>query len=145
MNARIGGTVDSIRRRPGIPTPAAAGRAALAATLALACGSAAAEKLVMPAGMGGVPDIGHIPCVVFNEMMVVAPLGTQHSLLTWAAGYLKGATGKSLQELADAVPPAGEPWTYERMAGGLVAFCASNPQATTDAAAADLARALGGG
>jgi hypothetical protein len=115
---------------------------ALAALLAVAAGPAAAEKLVMPAGMGGVPDIGHIPCAVFNEMMVVAPLGTRHSLLTWTAGYLKGSSGKSLQELADHAPTAGKPWTYESIAEELVAYCAAQPAATTDAAAVALARKL---
>lgn len=111
--------------------------------LLLGCSSAMAEKLVMPKGMGGVPDIGAIPCSVFNEMSVVAPLGTRHSLLTWSAGYLQALTGRSLQQLSDTAGPADQPWTYDRLAAELAAYCEANPQAVTRDAAAALARALG--
>jgi hypothetical protein len=126
-----------IYRFPTVPA------AVLGTLLALTAGGAAAGKLVMPKGMGGVPDIGAIPCSVFNEMIVVAPLGTRHSLLTWSAGYLQAVTGKSLQDVADAADAAGGPWTYDRLAGELAAFCAANPKSATRDAAADLSRKLG--
>jgi hypothetical protein len=103
----------------------------------------AGEKLVMPRGMGGVPDIGAIPCSVFNEMTVVGPLGTRHSLLTWSAGYLQALTGKSLQEVVDGADSGNAPWTYDRLADALAGYCAKNPQALTRDAAASLSRSLG--
>jgi hypothetical protein len=111
--------------------------------LLLASGTAVADRLKMPTGMGGVPDIGAIPCSVFNEMAAVAPLGTRHSLLTWSAGYLQGVTGKSLQESADAASVGGQAWTYDRLASELAAYCKDNPKAVTREAAANLARKLG--
>lgn len=117
----------------------------LGACLLLAAGSAAAEKLVMPKGMGGVPDIGAIPCEIFNQMMVVGPLGTRHSLLTWTAGYVQAFTGRSLQDVADAADVRNGPWTYDRLADELVAYCKANPQAAARQAAVNLARTLGVG
>jgi hypothetical protein len=119
-------------------------RAALGGVvLMLTAGSASADRLVMPKGMGGVPDIGAIPCSVLNEMSVVAPLGTRHSLLTWSAGYLQALTGKSLQEVADAAGAGSGAWTYDRLTGELAAYCKDNPKAVTREAAANLARKLG--
>lgn len=114
-----------------------------ALALLLASGGAAAEKLVMPPGMGGVPDIGAIPCKVFNEMNRIAPLGTRHSLITWSAGYLKAVSGKPLQEVVNAADRTGPPWTYDRLAGDLVAYCAANPTAITGDAVSTVAKTLG--
>lgn len=111
--------------------------------LMLTAGSATADRLVMPKGMGGVPDIGAIPCSVLNEMSVVAPLGTRHSLLTWSAGYLQALTGKTLQDVTDAANAGGGSWTYERLTSELAAYCKDNPKAVTREAAANLARKLG--
>jgi hypothetical protein len=123
-----------------------AGRRALPAlALLLATGSASAAKLTLPPGMGGVPDIGAIPCEVLSDMMRIGPLGTRHSLLTWTAGYLKALSGKSLQELTDAASAAGRPWTYEQLGDDLVAYCAANPKAVTADAATSLAGKLGVG
>lgn len=111
--------------------------------LLLAAGLASAEKLAMPRGMGGVPDIGAIPCSVINEMMVVAPLGTRHSLVTWSAGYLNALTGKTLQEVTDSAGATGGAWTYARLADDLVAYCTANPKAVTRDAVVKLAKDLG--
>ena len=117
------------------------GAAAPLVTLVLlfAAGGAPAAKLKMPAGMGGVPDIGAISCTVFNEMMVIGPLGTRHSLLTWAAGHYTATTGKSLEQLAAEAGQAGQTWNYDRLAEQLVAYCAANPKAMTSDAARTLA------
>jgi hypothetical protein len=124
--------------------PSCAGRRALyALVLLLAAGSAPAGKLTLPPGMGGVPDIGAVPCSVLTDMMRVGPLGTRHSLLTWTAGYLKALSGKSLQELADAASAAGRSWTYAQLGDDLVAYCAANPGALTADAATSLAGKLG--
>jgi hypothetical protein len=121
------------RRHPLLP----------ALALLLAAGTASAEKLVMPDGMGGVPDIGAIPCKVFTDMIRVAPLGTRHSLITWSAGYLQAVTGKPLQEVVNAADRAGPPWTYDRLGNELAAWCKGNPDAVTRDAVAGLAGQLG--
>ncbi|MEZ5562830.1 MAG: hypothetical protein R3F27_07750 [Gammaproteobacteria bacterium] len=113
-----------------------------ALALLLAAGSASAEKLVMPRGMGGVPDIGAIPCEVYNDMMRIGPLGTRHSLITWSAGYLNAVTGKSLQEVVNAADRTGPAWTYDRLGDELTAFCKANPKALTRDAVLSVARAL---
>lgn len=113
-----------------------------ALALLLAAGSASAEKLVMPRGMGGVPDIGAIPCEVYNDMMRIGPLGTRHSLITWSAGYLNAVTGKPLQEVVNAVDRTGPAWTYNRLGDELTAFCKANPKALTRDAVLSVARAL---
>lgn len=113
-----------------------------ALALLLAAGGASAEKLVMPLGMGGVPDIGAIPCEVYNNMMRIGPLGTRHSLITWSAGYLQAVTGKPLQEVVNAADRTGPAWTYDRLGDELTAFCKANPKALTRDAAADLGQRL---
>jgi len=118
-------------------------RALPALVLLLAAGGASAEKLTMPDGMGGVPDIGAIPCSVFSAMMERGPLGTRHSLITWSAGYLKAASGKTLQHLADAAGAGGAPWTYQKLGDELEAWCTANPTAMTADAAASVAAKLG--
>lgn len=119
------------------------GRAATALALLLAAGGASAEKLVMPNGMGGVPDIGSIPCVLFIDMIRVAPQGTRHSLITWSAGYLESITGKSLQETVNAADRTGPAWTYQRLGDELEAFCRAKPEALTREAVFSLAGKLG--
>jgi hypothetical protein len=114
-----------------------------ALALLLASSGALAEKLVMPAGMGGVPDIGAIPCEVYNNMMRVAPVGTRHSLITWSAGYLQAITGKPLQEVVNAADRTGPPWTYDRLGDSLTNFCSANPKLGTRDAVASVAKALG--
>lgn len=119
-------------------------RTALALVLLLAAGGASAEKLVMPSGMGGVPDIGAIPCAVYNDMIRIGPLGTRHSLITWAAGYLHAITGKPLQELVNAADGAGGPgWTYDRLGDEFTDFCKANPDAVTRDAVSSVAGKLG--
>lgn len=116
----------------------------LATVLTMAASAAMADKLKMPVGMGGVPDIGAIPCSVLNEMIKIGPLGTRHSLLTWSAGYLQALSGKSLQTLVDEAGKAGGgAWTYDRIAADLAGYCVANPKAVTHEAAANLARELG--
>jgi len=110
--------------------------------LLLAAGSASAEKLIMPPGMGGVPDIGAIPCAVYNDMMRIGPLGTRHSLITWSAGYLLAVTGKPLQEAVNAADRTGPPWTYARLGDELTGYCADNPEAMTRDAVKEVAARL---
>jgi hypothetical protein len=113
-----------------------------ALALLLAAGGASAEKLVMPKGMGGVPDIGAIPCEVYSEMVRIAPLGSRHSLITWSAGYLQAVTGKPLQEVVNAADRTGPPWTYDRLGDEFTAFCKANPKALTRDAVISVARSL---
>lgn len=120
----------------------AAWRALPALALVLASGGASAEKLVMPPGMGGVPDIGAIPCKVFTDMTRVAPLGARHSLITWSAGYLQAVTGKPLQVVVNAADRTGPPWTYDRLGNELAAWCKENPDAVTRDAVLSVARSL---
>lgn len=102
--------------------------------------NALGAKLRVPAGMGGVADIGAIPCSVFNEMLVIGPKGTRLSLLTWANGFLYAKHGKTLDELADAAAAEGEVWEFDRLTDHLVDFCAANPEAVTRDAVIDLDR-----
>lgn len=111
-----------------------------AIVLAASANPALADRLRVPQGMGGVPDIGAIPCSVLNEMVQRAPLGTRHSLLTWAAGYLNASTGLTLQQVADGAP--GGAWTYDRLALALAGYCADNPERSTREAVVDLAGKL---
>jgi hypothetical protein len=111
--------------------------------LCLATTTTAADLIKLPAGMGGVSDIGAIPCSVFTQMIVVAPQGTRLSLLTWAAGYYAGTAGKTLSEVAAAAGKPGQTWDYERLTGHLVDYCAANPKAVTSEAVRDLGRTLG--
>ena len=120
----------------------AARRILPALALLLAAGGASAEKLLMPDGMGGVPDIGAIPCKVFTDMIRVAPLGSRHSLITWSAGYLQAVTGRPLQEVVNAADRTGPPWTYDRLGNELAAWCRENPDAVTRDAVASVARSL---
>lgn len=123
-----------------------AARCLLAAAVAAVCLGAMpaqAAKLKLPAGMGGVPDIGAIPCAVFSEMIVVGPLGTRHSLLTWAGGYFLASHGKTLQEMVDAAGTSGEKWDWRRLTTGLVDYCAAHPEELTREAVKDLGRQLG--
>lgn len=104
---------------------------------------ALADRLRMPEGMGGVPDIGAIPCSLLNEMVQRAPLGTRHSLLTWAAGYLTAHTGLTLQQVVDQAP--GGAWNYDSLATTLGDYCAGNPDRATRDAVLNLASQLGAG
>lgn len=103
---------------------------------------ALAEKLQLPAGMGGVPDIGAIPCSVFNEMIVPGPLGTKRLLLTWAQGHYHAKTGKTFDEILDDAEKAGRSWDFDSLTGHLARFCAENPEALTSTAVADLGAKL---
>lgn len=116
--------------------------ALLVTGLMLAGAPADAAKLKLPQGMGGVPDIGAIPCEVFSKMIVPGPKGTRLSLLTWAAGNFAASSGKSLQELVDAAELAGESWDFDRLTGHMVGYCAANPTALTRDAVADLGQRL---
>jgi len=106
--------------------------------------AANAGKLQLPKGMGGVPDIGVIPCEVFTNMIKVGPLGTKRLLLTWAEGYYYARTGKTIDEILAAAEQAGETWDFTRLTGHFEAFCAANPEALTSAAVVDLGAKLYG-
>ncbi|HJP39956.1 MAG TPA: hypothetical protein QF499_12645 [Gammaproteobacteria bacterium] len=100
--------------------------------------TAAADKLKLPPGMGGVPDIGTIPCEVFNEMIVIGPLGTKRLLLTWAEGFYQAKSGKSIDELLDIANESGQSWDFDSLTGHFAEFCAANPDLLTVAAVVDL-------
>ncbi len=109
---------------------------------ALISNAASAEKLKLPAGMGGVPDIGAISCDLFNKMMVVGPLGTKRLLLTWAQGYYQAKTGQTLDEIIEAAEKTGQAWDFDSLTGHLVDYCAADPDAITSAAVIDLGNRL---
>ena len=92
---------------------------------------AIAAKLKLPQGMGGVPDIGAIPCGVFNRMLVIGPLGTRQSLLTWAGGYYYAQNGKTIDEMVTIAEKAGEPWDFDRLTDHFADYCENNPEAIT--------------
>ncbi len=104
--------------------------------------SALADKLVLPSGMGGVPDIGAIPCDVFNKMIVIGPLGTKRLLLTWAQGYYHAKTGKTIDEILEDAEKAGQSWDFDSLTAHLTDYCAADPEAPTSAAVADLGAQL---
>jgi len=110
--------------------------------LVLMADSAYAEKLRLPSGMGGVPDIGAIPCDVFNQMIVVGPLGTKRLLLTWAQGYYRANSGKTIDEILAGSNDPGKAWNFDSLTGHLVDYCAANPEVLTSAAVADLGERL---
>jgi len=101
-----------------------------------------AGKLQLPLGMGGVPDIGAIPCGVFNKMIVAGPLGTKRLLLTWAEGYYFAQTGKTLDQILQASETAGKSWNFEYLTEYFVTYCAKDPEALTSAAVADLGHTI---
>jgi len=103
---------------------------------------ALAERLELPKGMGGVADIGTIPCDVFNQMLVVGPQGTRLSLLTWADGYYYARTEKTMDELVAAAKQSGESWDFERLTDHFTEFCAANPEAITRDAVVSLGNEL---
>lgn len=115
---------------------------ALFATICLTAESVLASKLKLPSGMGGVPDIGAIPCEVFNNMLVIGPLGTRRSLLTWAEGYYFAQSGKTIDELLEGAEKAGNLWDFNSLTDHLVEFCAANPDAVTSSAVIDLGEQL---
>jgi hypothetical protein len=101
-----------------------------------------AERLELPKGMGGVADIGTVPCDVFNRMLVIGPLGTRLSLLTWADGYYYARTEMTMDELVAAAKQSGESWDFERLTDHLAEFCAENPEAITRDAVVSLGTQL---
>jgi hypothetical protein len=103
---------------------------------------AVAAKLKLPEGMGGVPDIGAIPCDVFSKMLVIGPLGTRLSLLTWADGYYYARTEKTMDELVAAAEKDGEVWDFDRLTDHFVGYCADNPDGITREAVRDLEKEL---
>jgi hypothetical protein len=118
-------------------------RLALLAVSLLMSGSVAlAERLELPKGMGGVADIGTVPCDVFNRMLVIGPLGTRLSLLTWADGYYYARTEMTMDELVAAAKQSGESWDFERLTDHFAEFCAANPEAITRDAVASLGTQL---
>lgn len=96
--------------------------------------AALADKLKLPPGMGGVPDIGAIPCEVFNNMIVIEPLGTKRLLLTWAQGYYRAKTGKTIDEIIEEAGKDGQTWNFDSLTEQFVDYCAANPEAQTSAA-----------
>lgn len=103
----------------------------LLASAVFACLSASAGQIQLPSGMGGVPNIGAIPCSVFNEMLVIGPKGVRHSLLTWAEGYFFARTGQTLDEIIEGTPDADESYDFYGITDRFVDFCATNPDALT--------------
>jgi hypothetical protein len=101
-----------------------------------------AERLELPKGMGGVADIGTVPCDVFNKMLVIGPLGTRLSLLTWADGYYYARTEKTMDELVATAKQSGESWDFERLTDHFAEFCAENPEAITRDAVVSLGTQL---
>ncbi len=81
--------------------------------------------------MGGVPDIGAIPCHVFSKMLVIGPKGTRLSLLTWAAGYFNARTGKNIDEVLNSKPASENPQDFFSVTDHFVNYCAANPDAQT--------------
>jgi len=108
----------------------------------LSAGGAPAERLELPKGMGGVADIGSVPCEVFNQMLVIGPLGTRLSLLTWADGYYYARTDMTMDEIVAAAKQSGESWDFERLTDHLVEYCAANPEAITRDAVVSLGTQL---
>jgi len=105
-------------------------------------GAAQAERLRLPNGMGGVADIGAIPCGVFSEMLVIGPLGTRLSLLTWADGFYYARTDKTMEEIVADARDAGESWDFYRLTDHLAEYCEKNPDAVTREAVISLESAL---
>ena len=91
--------------------------------------------------MGGVPDIGAIPCDVFNKMIVIGPLGTKRLLLTWAEGYYQAKSGKTIDELIE-IAEESQSWDFDSLTGHFTDYCAANPETLTVAAVADLGEHL---
>jgi hypothetical protein len=101
-----------------------------------------AERLELPKGMGGVADIGTVPCEVFTRMLVIGPKGTRLSLLTWADGYYYARTEMTLDEIVAAANKSGESWDFERLTDHFAEFCAANPEAITRDAVVSLGTQL---
>ncbi len=116
--------------------------AAVVALSTLTAGTSAAKEIMLPDGMGGVPDIGTIPCSVFTQMLVIGPLGTKHSLLTWAEGYLYAKTDRSMEELVSEANAAGAGWNFTALTDHFVSYCQEHPEAVTKSAVQDLAGKL---
>lgn len=114
----------------------------LATFLLVLSHAAGAEKLQLPKGMGGVPDIGAIPCEVFTNMIKIGPLGTRRLLLTWAEGYYQAKTAKTMDQILDDAEHAGQSWDFDSLTGHFVEYCVANPEAPTSAAVADLGEKL---
>lgn len=112
------------------------------ATILLAGNTALAERLELPKGMGGVADIGAIPCSVFSEMLVIGPLGTRLSLLTWADGYYYAKTARTMDEIVAAAKREGESWDFDRLTDHFASYCSDNPDATTRDAVVSLGEEL---
>ena len=109
----------------------------LSASACLAA-TAAANELRLPDGMGGVPDIGAIPCHVFSEMLTVGPMGTRLSLLTWADGYLYAQSQQTMEEIVVQAMQRGDRWDFDRLTDHFVDYCAANPDDFTRDAVIDL-------
>ncbi len=116
--------------------------AAVVALSTLTAGNSAAKEILLPDGMGGVPDIGTIPCNIFTQMLVIGPLGTRHSLLTWAEGYLYAKTDRSMEELVSEANAAGAGWSFTALTDHFVSYCQEHPEAVTKSAVQDLAGKL---
>ena len=116
----------------------------LVATLTLISSAAWAERLELPQGMGGVADIGAIPCSVFSEMLVIGPLGTRLSLLTWADGYYYAKTAKTMDEIVAMAKQEGEAWNFDRLTDHFADYCSENPDAMTREAVVSLGEQLTG-
>lgn len=116
---------------------------ALAGSLALSITQAAsAAPLNLPEGMGGVPNIGAIPCSVFSEMLVIGPKGTRLSLLTWAEGYFFAKTGKTLDEILERDSNTDNAFDFYSLTDQFVEYCSSNPEAKALDAVAELGEKL---
>lgn len=115
-------------------------RAAICLALALIAVNAAvaADKLALRPGMGGVPDLGAIRCETFTKILPEGPTGFRQAVLTWAAGYIYGRSGQTIDEVLAAAPANGPDWTFDTLTDHVVGFCAANPGAPLPAAIQDL-------
>ena len=109
-------------------------RAAIGLALALIAVNAAvaADKLALR------PGLGAIRCETFTKILPEGPTGFRQAVLTWAAGYIYGRSGQTIDEVLAAAPANGPDWTFDTLTDHVVGFCAANPGAPLPAAIQDL-------
>lgn len=106
--------------------------------LSMANGAMAADRLTLRPGMGGVPDLGAVPCETFTKILPEGPTGFRQAVLTWAEGYIYGRSGRTIDEVLAAAPAATPAWTFDTLTDHIVGYCAANPAAPLPAAVHDL-------
>ena len=102
-------------------------RAAICLALALIAVNAAvaADKLALR-------------CETFTKILPEGPTGFRQAVLTWAAGYIYGRSGQTIDEVLAAAPANGPDWTFDTLTDHVVGFCAATPGAPLPAAIQDL-------